>query len=228
MALFVDLDGDSDQDVLIGTLSGSGPGMRQVLAFRNDGKGRFDLAGRLLDGVDAHSMAAADYDGDGDLDVYVTQFNPNIRSNAGLGMPSPYHDANNGGPNALLRNDGDFRFTNVTVAVGMDHNNRRWSYAASWEDYDNDGDPDLYVANDHGRNNLYRNDSGRFSDVAAAAGVEDISAGMAVSWGDYDRDGKMDLYVGNMYSAAGGRVAFQRRFQAGADDQTRADFQRHA
>ena len=62
-------------------------------------------------------------------------------------------------------------------------------------DYDNDGDQDLYVANDYGRNNLYRNDNGHFSDVAHVAGVEDISAGMSVSWGDYNHDGHMDLYV---------------------------------
>lgn len=73
-------------------------------------------------------------------------------------------------------------------------NNRRFSFASSWEDYDNDGDPDLYVANDYGRNNLYRNDrdedgNHRFVDVAKEAGVEDISAGMSVSWGDYNLDG---------------------------------------
>ncbi len=228
MALFVDLDGDGDQDVVIATLSGIGVGRRLVMILRNDGKGRFDLAAKVLDGMDVHSMAAADFDNDGDLDVYATQFNPGMRANAGLGMPSPYHDSNNGGANALLRNEGEFRFSNVTKDVGLDQNNRRWSYAASWEDYDNDGDDDLYVANDHGRNNLYRNDGGRFSDVAAAAGVEDISAGMSVSWGDYDRDGKMDLYVGNMYSAAGGRIAFQRRFLASADEETRLEFRRHA
>ena len=55
----------------------------------------------------------------------------------------------------------------MTRQVGLDVNNRRWSFAASWEDYDNDGDPDLYVANDYGRNNLYRNNGGQFVDVAA-------------------------------------------------------------
>jgi len=119
------------------------------------------------------------------------------------------------------------------VALGLDVNNRRFSFAASWEDYDNDGDPDLYVANDYGRNNLYRNDRGeegrhQFVDVAAEAGVEDISAGMAVSWGDYDADGWMDLYVSNMWSSAGNRVAYQRQFQSGAEAETLAAMQRHA
>jgi hypothetical protein len=91
-----------------------------------------------------------------------------------------------------------------------------------------DGDPDLYVANDFGRNNLYRNEGGTFVDVAAEAGVEDISAGMGVTWADADLDGHMDLYVSNMYSSAGGRITYQRRFQKSADESVRASFQRHA
>ena len=99
--------------------------------------------------------------------------------------------------------------------MGLDSNNRRWSFAAAWEDFDQDGDIDLAVANDFGRNNLYRNDGGSFVDMAAEAGVEDMAAGMSVAWGDYNRDGLSDLYVGNMYSSAGRRISYQRRF-AGA------------
>ena len=135
--------------------------------------------------------------------------------------------------NRLLENLGNLQFVDATAAAGLDSNNRRFSYAAAWEDYDNDGDPDLYVANDFGRNNLYRNDAlpdgtRKFRDVAAEAGVEDIAAGMSVSWGDYNRDGLMDLYVSNMFSAAGNRVTYQRKFKANSDDATRADLQRHA
>ncbi|MCE2559163.1 MAG: VCBS repeat-containing protein, partial [Acidobacteria bacterium] len=124
-----------------------------------------------------------------------------------------YHDANNGGRNVLLRNDGGFRFVDATAEVGLDVNNRRFSLAASWEDVDGDGDADLYVANDYGRNNLYRNDGGSFVDVAGAVGVEDISSGMSVSWADYNRDGRVDVYVGNMFSAAGNRITYQRKFE---------------
>ena len=56
----------------------------------------------------------------------------------------------------------------------MGENNTRFSFAAAWEDYDNDGDFDLYVANDYGRNNLYRNDGGQFHDVAVASGGTSI------------------------------------------------------
>jgi len=86
----------------------------------------------------------------------------------------------------------------------------------------------LYVANDYGRNNLYENAEGRFRDVAAKLGVEDISAGMSAAWGDYNGDGWMDLYVSNMWSSAGNRVAYQRNFHATVDDATRKTLQRHA
>ena len=119
----------------------------------------------------------------------------------------------------------------VTRKTGLDQNNRRFSFASAWEDYDNDGDLDLYVANDYGRNNLYRNEGSgtpRFVDVATAAQVEDTASGMSVSWGDYDRDGFMDVYVGNMFSAAGGRVTFQPQFTQRAASETATLVQRMA
>ena len=90
---------------------------------------------------------------------------------------------------------------------GIDENNRRFSRSACWEDYDNDGDQDLYVANDFGRNNLYRNDGGHFDRRCRLAGdVEDSAAGMSAAWGDFNRDGNMDIYVANMFSSAGSRI----------------------
>jgi hypothetical protein len=181
------------------------------------------------------SIAAADYDGDGDLDIYICGYTPRDDVAPGdiFANPVPYHDANNGARNFFIENRGAFDFADVTESSGLAENNRRFSFAASWEDYDLDGDPDIYVANDFGRNNLYRNDEGadgtrHFVDVAAEAGVEDIAAGMSVSWGDYNRDGLMDLYVSNMFSSAGGRIAFQQQFQKGADGSVRAGLQRHA
>ena len=88
--------------------------------------------------------------------------------------------------------------------------------AASFADFDHDGDPDLYVANDFGRNRLYRNTEGRFVDVAASLGAEDQGAGMGAAWGDIDGDGQQDLFVSNMYSSAGRRIAFQSGFGSGA------------
>lgn len=226
-ALLVDLDNDSDQDLVLGTLVG-------VVIFANDGQGHFEhrTTKYTPDGM-PFSLSAADFDEDGDLDLYVCCYSKRQGTVAnefvGIeGRPVPYHDANNGARNLLLDNLGRWQFRDATRRVGLGENNQRFSFAAAWEDYDNDGDLDLYVANDYGRNNLYRNDRGRFVDVARSAGVEDISAGMSVSWGDVDNDGWMDLYVANMFSSAGNRVTYQRRFLPSADDSTRADFQRHA
>ncbi len=211
-SLFVDLDNDGDQDLVVG----SSP----QIVMENDGRGRFVERQTLPAAAFATSLAAADPDGDGDLDLYVCNY-------SGSG-PVPIHDAENGPPNALWRNDGEWRFVDVTRDVGLGENNSRFSFAAAWEDYDNDGDVDLYVANDYGRNNLYRNDGGTFRDVAAQAGVEDISAGMSVTFADYDHDGWMDLYVSNMFSSAGHRITYQRRFNPAAQGFERAAFQRHA
>jgi hypothetical protein len=214
-ALLIDLDNDGDQDLVVAIDP-------VVQIAENDGTGRFQLHAPLEVNTDALSLCAADYDIDGDLDVYVCGYNVRRQDGTerGLAFPMPYHDANNGGRNVLLRNEGDFRFVDVTREVGLDVNNTRFSMAAAWEDFDNDGDQDLYVANDFGRNNLYRNDRGEFTDIAGEAGVEDIGSGMSVSWDDYNRDGLMDLYVGNMWSSAGNRVTYQPKFSAGKADGT--------
>ena len=134
-----------------------------------------------------------------------------------MNAPRPFNDAANGGRNVLLKNLGEFGFSDATAAVGLDVDNSRWSFAAAWEDFDRDGDPDLYVANDFGRNCLYRNEGGRFQQVADELGVEDMASGMSVAWGDYNRDGDPDLYVGNMFSAAGSRISRQKLFAADSD-----------
>ncbi len=228
-ALLVDLDNDGDQDLV----------MAQgwyLMVMTNDGSGVFTVAREERSPANVYSCAAADYDNDGDLDLFYCGRNPGREMEAPegiLGTPIPYHDANNGGPNILWENDGRGGFTDVTGRVGFDVNNRRYTFAAAWDDYDNDGDMDLYVANDYGRNNLYRNDEvagGRriFRDVAAELGVEDISAGMSVAWGDYDNDGLMDVYVSNMFSSAGNRIAFQRRFRPAGEAGELEHFRRHA
>ena len=222
-ALLVDMDNDGDQDLLF--TSG-----RYFVSCENNGDTTFQQRTVLTMAGVARSMAAADYDNDGSLDIYICCYiGRNVAlDDVGLGMPMPYQDANNGPANYLFANLGDWRYQDVTSKVGLDTNNHRFSYAAAWEDYDSDGDADLYVANDFGRNNLYRNDGGTFVDVAAEAGVEDIATGMSVSWGDYNRDGHMDLYVGNMFSTAGNRIMYQRQFQSQTDEATRNVFRRLA
>ena len=228
-ALLIDLDNDGDQDLAIGLAW-------KLFLMENDGKGHFTPRGGFSSEGQVNSMAAADYDNDGDLDIYVCGRDASgaIKAEQGaLGIPMPYYDANNGGPNTLFQNDGDFIFIDVTKAVGMDVNNQRFSLACAWEDFDNDGDQDIYVANDFGRKNLFRNDEiepGRhvFVDIAKQAKVLDIGPGMSAEWGDYNNDGHPDLYVANMWSNAGNRITLQKNFLPGADKATRAQARRHA
>ena len=100
----------------------------------------------------------------------------------------------------LYRNDGGI-FKEVSVAAGIVE--RGHGLSAAWWDYDDDGDPDLYVANDfNDPDHLYRNDGPgsapgkpRFVDVSGElAGNAMQGFGMGASWGDFDRDGKLDLY----------------------------------
>ncbi len=223
-AVAVDFDGDGHQDLAVGVSSG-------VYLCRGDGTGRFAVrSAEIIPAAIPYSLAAADYDSDGDLDLFVCCYNrrPKVNRHLVFARPVPYHDANNGGRNVLLRNDGNWRFRHATKSAGLDENNRRFSYAAAWEDFDGDGDLDLYVANDFGRNNLYENLGGNFRDIAATAGVEDISPGMSVCWGDPNNDGRPDLYVSNMFSSAGGRITTQSRFHAGGSGEFRKQLRRHA
>ncbi len=227
--LFLDYDNDGDPDLLLLGLLGP-------LLFENDGTGSFEpldpeQIGLIQPGQTFHDLVgacAADYDRDGWLDFYVTSY-VFQGDTEGILRPTPYHDAQNGPPNLLYRNNGDGTFSEVTAQTGLDHNNNRFSFACAWGDYNDDGWPDLYVANDFGRNNLYRADGhGTFTDVAAEAGVEDIGAGMSAAWMDYDNDGRLDLYVGNMWSSAGLRVTTQPQFMPGASADLRSLYQRHA
>lgn len=222
-AMFVDLDNDGDQDLVL-THSTT------IVIQENDGSGNFatrqtiDTISRLF------SINAVDYDNDSDLDLFICGYSSaaNARPEDVFVSPVPYHDANNGGPNYLLRSDGNWKFTDVTTQVGLDANNLRFSLASTWDDFDNDGDLDLYVANDFGRNNLYRQDAGSFVDIAGDADVEDIGPGMSATWNDYNNDGFVDLYVSNMFSSAGSRITHNAQFKPGVDDKDLAGFRRHA
>jgi Flp pilus assembly protein TadD len=211
-ALFLDLRNSGRQDLVV--LRSSGPvlylneGQRYRLrtdAFRfaTEPKGGFT------------GMAAADFDRDGKLDLYLCCY-VYFQSEAQYTYAAPYHDARNGPPNFLFRNnlnnDGSGAFTDCTTETGMMENNDRFSFAPAWCDYNGDGWPDLYVANDFGRKNLYKNDRGRFHDVAPEAGVEDVGPGMSASWFDHDGDGRPDLYVANMWTDAGQRVVRDPHF----------------
>jgi len=225
-ALFADFTNTGTQDLLV--VRTNGP-----LLFLNRGGGKFELKPDAFQFAKPPSgtftgVAAADYNRDGLLDIYFCLY-AYYQGLSQYTHPKPYYDAQNGPPNFLLRNRGDGTFEDVTESSGMNQNNNRFSFACGWCDYDNDGWPDLYVANDFGRKNFYRNNrNGAFTDIAHEAGVEDYGAGMSVSWFDSDNDGRQDLYVTDMWSAAGKRVTSQDSFLPGVDTNIRQVYQKHA
>ena len=170
--------------------------------YRNNGNGTFtDVTAEagVSDPSSGYSSSAADYDGDGDLDLYVQNY----------------------GPNVMFRNNGDGTFTDVSKESGLD--DARWSLSSPWFDYDRDGDLDVFVANyleyDDGTfrayyaaagypgplsysaqtDALYRNNGdGTFTDVSKEAGITKTNGrAMSSTVADLNNDGWLDIYVAN-------------------------------
>ena len=224
-AIIADFDNDGRQDLVV--VRANGP-----LLFLSQGGGKFRQkpdAFRFANTPQGTftGAAAADYNRDGLLDIYFCLY-VYYQGTDQYKYPVPYYDANNGPPNFLMRNNGDGTFRDVTTESGLSQNNTRYSFCCGWNDYNQDGWPDLYVVNDFGRKNLYRNAKGVFTDVAQQAGVEDTGAGMGVCWFDYNNDGAEDLYVADMWTAAGERISRQENFQKREPATVRAAYRKHA
>ena len=209
-AAFFDYDNDGDLDLYI--VNGAPlPGFEAAslptnFLYQNDGEGTFtDVTTAAGVGDTGYGMGCvtADYDNDGDSDLYVTNF----------------------GANLLYRNNGDGTFTDAATHAGVG-NGKKWSSSCAFVDYDHDGNLDLYVVNyldydiekdrdwhdPRGRriysnpqvyagisDTLYRNNGdGTFTDVTRRAGVYNNNGkGLGVTCGDYDNDGRIDIYVAN-------------------------------
>lgn len=189
--IFADIDNDGHQDLFITRY------LAPNKLYRSNGDGTFTERSAAM-GLDAvmpsTSAVFLDYDLDGDLDLYVGAF-----GNAFNVIPRTPFFALNGAANRLYQNHDGKRFSDVTRVSGV--GDTGWSLAVTAADYDDDGYPDLAVANDFGRKNLYHNNrDGTFTEVAKQAGVLDFSAGMGVVFGDINNDGKLDLYTSNINS----------------------------
>jgi len=225
-ALFADFENKGLQDLLV--VCGTGP-----LLFLNQGNGTFALKHDAFNfakppqGSFTHA-AVADYDRDGRLDIYFCTYMYYL----GLDQyhyPVPYYDARNGPPNCLFHNEGNAQFIETTEAAGLNVDNDRYSFACAWGDSNNNGLQDLFVVNDFGSSQLYRNNgNATFTVVSKEARVEQVGAGMSCCWSDYDNDGHQDVYVPSMWEAAGQRVSGQKQFHADAPEKIRALYQRHA
>jgi hypothetical protein len=169
---WADFDNDGDLDEFVGFRG------RPNRLYRQD-HGRFEdvaAAVGLADNIETRAAAWGDFDGDGHLDLYIGFID--------------------GTPNKLYRNDGNGRhFTDVAGPLGVSV--AGVTRQASWIDYDNDGDLDLFVAFRDKPNRLFRNDGGRFADVTAESGIGDPRKTVGAVWFDVDGDGDLDLFVAN-------------------------------
>jgi hypothetical protein len=205
---FADIDGDSDLDLFV---TAAGPARAQL--FINQGDGTFveRAAERGVDvgaGEACSEMTSAtfgDYDHDGALDLYVSQW-----TSGGESL------------NFLFHNDGNGYFDNVTQAAGVADVEPR-GYSSGFMDFDGDGWEDLFVVADFGYSQLFHNNhDGTFSNVTAAAGVGLEEDGMGSALGDINSDGLPDWFVTNVFETVGtmGNRLYINRGDGSFDDQT--------
>lgn len=206
----------------LGLTRWSGPsGLTSWIDYDNDGFPDLVLGDRLYHNERGHSFvdvteasglmlgfnpmgcAVADFDTDGLLDLYVIY---QVTPDAPTGAVPWVGDHHSGALNQLWHNEGNGRFLDITSRAHADGGNRE-SLAVAALFYDGDHFPDLYIANDFGRNVLLRNlGNGTFEDVSEESGCSDFATSMGVSSGDLDNDGLAEIYVANMYSKMGRRI----------------------
>ncbi|MBL7871409.1 MAG: VCBS repeat-containing protein [Cyclobacteriaceae bacterium] len=184
-----DLDGDLDLYIVSGdTEQANGSPIYQDRFFTNDGKGNFSLARQALpnETVSGSCVVAADYDRDGDLDLFVGG-----RVNPGS-YPMPVESF-------LLRNDsknGIPKFTNITREIIPGINQSGMISGALWSDYDNDGWMDLVISGEFLPIQFYRNNKGKFEKPIAVA--NSLGWWNSLTAGDFDLDGDIDYIAGNL------------------------------
>ena len=204
-----DYNNDGWPDLLVTCFGG-------VVLYRNNGNGTFTdvtkQAGLAGDTLWAMGAAFGDYDGDGLEDLFVSHYaayNLDDLPAFGSMVNCQYYGIKvqcgpaglKGSPDNLYRNNGDGTFTDVSKQAGVHDPDKLLGLTAVWSDFNGDGKPDLFVANDGANNYLYRNDGkGRFTDVGYQAGVAldengKALANMGVALGDYLHTGRFSIAI---------------------------------
>lgn len=200
-ALFFDYNNNGLQDLYIASYGGG-------QLFRNDGGTFTDIthqSGLNLEGLCGEypcfgsAASAADYNKDGHTDLFIV-------NNVGWDINDPSHYGERqlfpaffkAQDSFLFENNGDGTFSNVTEISGVNNHGGK-GLSAVWLDFNNNGWPDLYIANDLTRNRLYLNrGDGTFTDLAASAGVNEVKSSMGINAADYNGDGNPDLATTNL------------------------------
>jgi hypothetical protein len=194
-AVWGDIDNDGREDLLVyryGYLS----------LFRNvDGKRFEDVTAQagLHRWINSNGAIWLDYDRDGLLDLYVTAYFRDVdlwHLTTTRIMHDSFEYATNGGKNLLFHNVGNGRFEDVTDRMGV--GSTRWTLAAASADFDGDGWPDIYLANDYGPEELYLNDHGKKFTLTTAGLEAESKSGMSVALGDAFNRGRLDAFVTNI------------------------------
>ncbi len=196
--------GDYDND---GWLDLFVSGYGKNFLFHNKGDGTFEEVSHRagISGFENYwaGVAWGDYDLDGNLDIYVcgyVDYQPSESHGVTLQYNAQVPTAINPSSfkpirNLLFRNNGDGTFTELAGKAGVANDSGR-SLEASWTDFDNDGYPDLYVANDVSDNALFRNKGdGTFEDISYLSFVADYRGAMGIGTGDWDNDADMDMFI---------------------------------